>query len=249
MAASVDTTTGAITFASSDTLAFKRSTSTPWASFTANITDTISVEDTSEAGSPAIAGNPPSITTATPATFSNIAFDAGNEFRYGRLRMVNAYGSQNVALPVGIETQYWNGTAFQSNNVDNCTTLARGNVTLGDYRPNLDPCETAITQATVTFTEGTGRLYLTAPGAAALTGAAGTPVGGSVLLTANLGSTASGNFCASVGGAQAAATAAGKAYLQGAWTGATYTEDPSSRGTFGFYGAQPRNFIYFRENY
>jgi hypothetical protein len=238
--AAASVTSGLIQFADGATIGFKRSTTTPQATFTANISNAISVEDNSEAGI--------SITTGTPATFSNISFDAGNEFRYGRLRLVNAYGSHLVPLPVGIETQYWNGSAFQLNGEDNCTTLVRSNLTLGTYRPNLDPCETAVSQATVSFTQGTGLLYLAAPGAAALTGA-GTPTAGSVQLTANLGSAASGNYCPAVGAAEAAATAANRAYLQGAWTGASYNEDPSARGTFGFYGAQPRNFIYFRENY
>ena len=43
-------------------------------------------------------------------------------------------------------------------------------------------------------------------------------------------------------------TAEGKTYLQGAWTGATYTQDPTVRATFGVYkGAN--EFIYLRENY
>jgi MSHA biogenesis protein MshQ len=39
------------------------------------------------------------------------------------------------------------------------------------------------------------------------------------------------------------------AYLKGAWTGATWDEDPSARGSWGVFGSQPRNFIYQRENF
>ena len=71
---------------------------------------------------------------------------------------------------------------------------------------------------------------------------------GSVLLTANLDS-AAGTYCPSVGVAAAAATNANKAYLLGRWdSGAGYDDKPSARAAFGVYG-QPRNFIFFRENY
>lgn len=245
----------------------------PNAPYDANISLTVAATDSTESatvGNPGYVPTPPAtpvppLTTSPSLVYSSIAFDGGDfntaggftggkTFLYGRLRMANAYGPHTVALPVGIETQYWNGSAFQLNSQDSCTTLARSNITLGTYGPNLDPCETMVSQATVTFTGGSGTLYLTAPGATALSGSSGTPipaVAGSVLLTPNLGSSASGSYCPSIGasGVQLGAGAANKSYLQGAWTGATYTENPSARGTFGFYSAQPRNFIYFRENY
>jgi MSHA biogenesis protein MshQ len=114
--------TGTITYASSDTLAFLRSTTAPQANFTASITDTISVADTSEASG--------TITTTTPAAFSSIAFDAGNVFYYGRLKLSNANGSELLNLPIPVQTQYWNGTTFITNSADNCTTLIPGNIKL-----------------------------------------------------------------------------------------------------------------------
>lgn len=48
------------------------------------------VQDGSEAGA---AGNGTIVTTA-PFTFANIAFDAGNDFRFGVLRLTPAYGSE-----------------------------------------------------------------------------------------------------------------------------------------------------------
>jgi len=44
-------------------------------------------------------------------------------------------------------------------------------------------------------------------------------------------------------------SAEGKTYLQGAWSGSNYTDNPSARATFGVFGSQPRNFIFQRENY
>jgi len=38
-------------------------------------------------------------------------------------------------------------------------------------------------------------------------------------------------------------------YLQGAWPGPAWNQNPGVRAAFGLYGSQPRNFIFFRENY
>ena len=93
---------------------------------------------------------------------------------------------------------------------------------------------------TVTFTSGAGTLRLRSPGAGNE---------GSVSLTPQLGAPASGSYCTTVPGSESSATAAAKSYLQGAWTGASYDQNPSARAAFGTYGAQPRNFIFFRENF
>jgi hypothetical protein len=37
--------------------------------------------------------------------------------------------------------------------------------------------------------------------------------------------------------------------LQGRNAGANYDDDPAARAAFGLFGAQPNNFIYFRENF
>jgi MSHA biogenesis protein MshQ len=140
--------------------------------------------------------------------------------RFGRLRMQSAYGPGTVALPMLLDLQYWSGTAFVHNAGDSCTTLAAPDIALSDYKLNLGAGETSIVEATINFTTGGGRLTLSAPGAAN---------NGSVLLTPNLAAT--------------------RSYLRGKWTGATWDEDPAARATFGLYGSQPKNFIFFRENY
>ncbi len=48
--------------------------------------------------------------------------------RFGRLWLTSAYGSENLALPVPLEAQYWNGFGFVTNAADGCTTLVPGNV-------------------------------------------------------------------------------------------------------------------------
>jgi len=165
---------------------------------------------------------------------------ASTEFRFGRLRMQNALGPEQAVLPIPVQTQYWNGTTFVTNAADNCTILARANIALGSYTQNLAACDTSASSATVTFAAGVGALTLAAPGPGN---------NGAVLLTPNLGVTAGGNYCPSSPGAQSPATAAGRAYLQGAWSGGAWNQDPSAQAAFGLYGSQPKNFIFLRENY
>jgi hypothetical protein len=139
---------------------------------------------------------------------------------------------------VPLQLQYWSGSNFVVNADDSCTTLNRSQIAM-DFTPvsNLTACETAVNAGTVPFTSGVGTLILSAPG---------TTNDGSVLLTTNLNS-AAGLFCNPA--SYVAATNASKAYLLGRWdSGAAYDDKPSARAAFGIYG-QPRNFIFFRENY
>jgi hypothetical protein len=46
-----------------------------------------------------------------------------------------------------------------------------------------------------------------------------------------------------------APTPANQGHLQGKWRGAAFDKDPEARIGFGVFGAQPKNFIFFRENY
>jgi hypothetical protein len=186
------------------------------------------------------------------ASNDHTALNGTTELRFGRLRLENAVGSQNTALPVQIRSQYWNGSGFATNTSDDCTSIARSAIILDSYVGALAPgggnCKTFIQQDPVTFAAGVGTLTLAAP-----TGAAT----GSVLLTPNLSTTASGNYCDDAASGEDIATAASMPYLQGRWDAADpdtnpnteYDDNPSARAAFGLYGAQPRNFIYFRENY
>ena len=160
------------------------------------------------------------------------------KLRFGRLRLSNAYGSSLIDLPVRMETQYWNGTAFAANTLDSCTTLALSDVVLGNYQKNLNACETILSPA-ISFLMGVASPKLTKPGSAN---------NGSVDWTVNLDSAATGNTCLTVGGAESPATAANRPYLQGKWSGASYNQNPTARATFGVHkGAS--EFIYLRENY
>lgn len=56
-----------------------------------------------------------------------------SKLRFGRLRIVNAYGSELLPLPVDVFAQYWNGSIYATNTLDNCTSLAGSNFTLDGH--------------------------------------------------------------------------------------------------------------------
>ena len=43
--------------------------------------------------------------------------------RYGRLQLLNAYGSELLDLPLTLRAQYWNGSAWVVNSDDSCTAI------------------------------------------------------------------------------------------------------------------------------
>lgn len=186
---------------------------------------TFSLVDASET-SAGVAGNE---ATQGSSAFPDLAFDTTNhEFRYGQLRVSSAYGSELVALPVPLETQYWNGTAFVTNTADHCTVLPTPSVSLANFRASLAACETLPTTGSVTFTSGLATMRLQAPGNGNK---------GSVDATVQLGTglaPAGAVRCAAIGTATAAAVPAALPWLQSrAPAGTTYDQNPSARLTFG----------------
>ena len=96
---------------------FKFERSSQVVPFAAAINLSLDANDTSETG----------VTIAASATadFFPLAFDEGNAFRYGRLRLSNAYGSVSpIYMPV--EAQYWSGLSWVKNTDDSCTTSTGG---------------------------------------------------------------------------------------------------------------------------
>ena len=104
-------------------------------------------------------------------------------------------------------------------------------------------------QNPIAFSAGVGTLTLAAP-----TGGAS----GSVRLTPNLGTVASGNYCASAASGETPASAAALRFLLGRWNdmldpdgnaSTMYDDNPSARAAIGLYSSQPNRLIYRRENY
>jgi MSHA biogenesis protein MshQ len=221
--------TGTLTFNSGTGLAFTRTT--PVAQFNAEISLAINVIDTD---SVAYSTNPARFGQATAN--NGIAFSAGKDMRFGRLRLIGASGSQLLPLRVPFEAQYWTGTFFATNAADTCTTVGSNNVGLGNYIGGLGAGETTVSAVTSPLVAGRGTITLSAPGAGN---------NGSVDLAINLGSASPAAACPAF---TPAATAAGLTHLRGQWCGGAYDKDPSARARFGISsGADER--IYMRENY
>ncbi|HYE89198.1 MAG TPA: DUF6701 domain-containing protein [Vicinamibacterales bacterium] len=227
--------TATYTAHANDKIAFNRHASTPDAPFNATIALTWVAEDSSEnVASQGI------ITTSPSLVFNAIGFDAGSEFRYGRLRLANANGSQLASLPVLMELQYRNAMgAFITNAADSCTSIASEAVSM-TFTPNLVPspnCKTLLSGGGQ-FSSGRRTLVLSAPGNGNQ---------GAATLTVNLNGAGATTTC-TVAGAPAAAQDAARPWLQGNWTTTTYTQDASARATFGaFPGAG--EVIFIRENF
>jgi MSHA biogenesis protein MshQ len=229
--------TGTITLSSADKLSYTRSTATPIAPYTANISLALGVSDSSEAGP---AGNPLLIPTTTTALFNGggtgIAFDAGAAFRYGRVLLVGAVGSERVDLSnIALRAQYYTGTTFVTNTQDHCTAFASNNFGFTAYTGTLSAnLPAGNIQGAVTLASGVASIKVTKPGSSAT---------GTAVMCLDLDVTGTGDTtCSAVAGGD-------KSWLQGPWGSATYDKDPSARIGFGYFGAQPRNFIFFRENY
>lgn len=216
--------TGTVTPSATDKLGYQRDNTTPIAPFSANLSLAVSAQDASEN-----VANQGIINSTAAVTFNGagagIAFDAGNTFRYGRLKLSNAHGSELLRLPIPLQTQYWDGIEFITNTSDNCTSLVSGNIGIS----------TTLAGITATlggaFVSGVGSLTLSKSSAR-----------GFATVCVDLGTDPGvGTTCT--------ATSASRSYLKGLWApGTNYDNDPQVRATYGVYkGAN--EFIYLRENY
>jgi len=170
---------------------------------------------------------------ASDGEVNSSGFSEGSALlRSGRLRLQNTYGSELLALPIPLEAQYWNGSSYIRNQLDNCTMVPASSIAMNNYKNNLSNalpvCETQLV-----YTSGTGLLVNGASNLLRLS-KPGSGNNGSVDLTINL-NTANGQTC--IAAAESNATAANIP-----WFGT----NPSSRATFGIYKTP---IIYLRENY
>ncbi|MDP2787781.1 MAG: LamG-like jellyroll fold domain-containing protein [Pseudomonadota bacterium] len=112
------------------------------------------------------------IHAGNPWQHSGIGFDDANaatatdaQFRFGRLRLSHAVGSELLPLPVPLTAQYWNGQGFVANTADNCTALTTPSLTF--YTASADN-HLASGETTASFNAtlaaGNGNLRLSAPG-------------------------------------------------------------------------------------
>ena len=183
---------------------------------------------------PTVPTAPTAITVSAAPTDGEVpagvatAVGGATNFRYGRLKLSNAYGSSLLDLPVPLEAQYWTGSYYATNTLDSCAVIPISSIKMGNYLGQLNACETKLSPTgSVTLTAGKlSGLVLTKPGAANA---------GSVDLAINVSAIATGNTC--VGATQSAATAANMP-----WFGSNL----GARASFGVYKSP---LIYRRENY
>jgi hypothetical protein len=162
---------------------------------------------------------------------------SSTEVRHGRMKIGNVYGSELLGLSLPLTVEYWNGSAFITNTLDNQTQLSAANIGLANYSGNLAAGETIATVGGA-FVAGVGNLSLSAPS-----------VGnhGSVDIVVNLGTTATETPCSALT-PDPTTSGAQLSYLRGMWCGSNHDKDPVARATFGLYKGNDQQ-IYFRELY
>jgi hypothetical protein len=221
-----------LTFASGSGLRFSKAAPEP--PFAAQVQLAIDVFDAD--GVPAVGAGP----LGNPVTFGTaggIPFTAGQEMRYGRVRVGTAVGSELVDLPVPMRSEYYASSAagFVSNVADTCTTNVA--VTLPAFTENLAPGETCVRDSGAPGASGSGCAAAAAPpvryGEPPAAGdfnlrlaAPGAGNQGSVLIRATV-----------------------PPWLLFDWNAAAAgDEEPMGQATFGIYGGERRQ-IYTREIY
>ncbi len=148
------------------------------------------------------------------------------ELRYGRLQLLNAYGSELLDLPVTLRAQYWNGSAWVLNTDDSCTAIAAPAPGAGlTFYPEVAP--------------GLAGNHLSAGETVATVNASGTfNAGLAGLRFSKPGAGNSGHVDIAIG-------LAARPWLRFPWTGGVDV-DPAARAVFGLYKSR---LIYSRENY
>lgn len=150
--------------------------------------------------------------------------------RYGRLQLLNAYGSELLDLPLTLRAQYWNGSAWVMNSDDSCTAITAPTsgsgltfypeVAVGAPGNHLSAAETTVTvNVTGKLASGDAGLKFSKPG--------------------------SGNS----GYVDISIPLAARPWLQFPWGISVVNPtglNPTGRATFGIYRSR---LIYSRENY
>jgi MSHA biogenesis protein MshQ len=103
-------------------------------------------------------------TDSDGVTMSSATLASNIPFRYGRIGLKNAYGSELHNLTIPIEAQYWDGTTYRRNTLDNCTNTTTPNITLSNYKKNLSAGETTLSGGGL-MNQGKSSFTLSKPGA------------------------------------------------------------------------------------
>lgn len=155
-------------------------------------------------------------------------------FRYGRLIVNNAYGPETEDLALTFVAEYFNGSEFVRNTLDNCSLIDVAHLSFvpGTYTGNLDAGETAlVTPDTVRLLNGQTQGFEPVP----------TPTD-SPLETSAPGEDISGDANSGTVNITLDLNAAGLGYLSFEWddADADYDEDPTAQIEFGQYRMHDR---------
>jgi MSHA biogenesis protein MshQ len=197
-------------------------------------------------GTPAPDSDGVSSATGSDGT-SAAAVEATTSIASGRVNLLNAYGSELLALPLTTQIEYYNtapsagwrvakaSVSQDAAYVDQCTNLAATNFAFTTSPACTTAVPSCMTALSVNDSAGASAsspwtTKLTKPTAA-----------GSVCITLNLDGTAVGARCTATGIAVSAAAP----WLQYPWTSST-ASNPTARATFGVYKSP---LIFRRENY
>jgi MSHA biogenesis protein MshQ len=148
------------------------------------------------------------------------------EIRSGRLRLINAYGSELVLLSVPMRVEYYSSDGWITNAADTCTVL---NGTILDLENNIDDPG-----------EGSNTIIIKSPQTSLVTVVSPAPATGTGELLFSKPD--------ADGYADASMNLSAQPWLQYDWDGDSTEDDPVGRATFGLYRGSPRH-IYQRERY
>lgn len=209
---------GLLTFGDGGGFSFVRS-DTPDPPFDAEISLSINVLD---ADGIAATANP--VTFGAASAGNGIAFSGdGKQMFSGRLTLQNAYGSERVPLVMPFRAETYDGTAFATNPLDDCTSVALNRLSLSNGSG------TVTADNPITVGSGSSSASLSAPFAAGDAGLVFSAPG-------------------SEGTIQVQVDLSAFPWLRYDWDGDGTQEGPSARATFGIYkGSQ--HHIYLRETY
>jgi MSHA biogenesis protein MshQ len=187
---------------------------------------------------------------SAPATIGLAATDADNSgfvgtagsatIRSGRVRMMNAYGSELLDLPVSMKAEYWGGSSWLFNAADTCTDATLSFAAVGTDITSktcvLEPGNNSGKGCAVALSASqTNRKYLE-------TLVSGTDSSGTSGFAGNFNLWLKAPGTGNQGALDVTATV--PAWLQFNWTGSV--GNPKARATFGVYKSP---VIYRRENY
>ena len=79
------------------------------------------------------------------ANCNAVKLGSSTQIRYGRSMLKPAFGPETQNLGMTIEAQFYDGSLFAPNTLDNCTTYAMNQATLSNYSGNLNVGETSLT--------------------------------------------------------------------------------------------------------